>query len=136
MWIHPDCRHGKKFEVSPNGHCATYRTMHDKDHHPDGHCNLNLVVHHVNTVAAPLLYIECFRQVEEGISVVYDDDIHAFEQDQANVFAESLRQTDSRNRRFRERQLEELQEGIDDIKLRRKMAIADFRSRQGVWVDG
>lgn len=136
MWIHSDCGHKKKFEVTPNGHCDIYQTQSHQDHHIDGHCNFVLVANHVNTVAAPLLCLECFRQVEENICTVYDDQVNALEQDYASLFADLLIETHALVRKCLEGQLDIIQESMEDIKLRRKGAIADFRYGQGVWADG
>lgn len=136
MWTHSECGHEKKFEVSPNGHCNIYRMQSDQDHHIDGHCNRNLVAHHINTIVAPSLCVTCFRQVEEDISTVFDDQVNALEQDHASLFADLLVETHPRERRLMEKQLDIIRERMGDIKLGRKVAIANFRSGQGVWPDG
>lgn len=136
MWIHADCRHKKKFETMPNGNCNLYRTQDSKYNHPDGHCNRNLRVAHVNVIMAPMLCLQCFREAEEQISSIFDEQINIHEQDMANVILELMEVADSRRQESGERLVEHFLEQMESIKEGRKSAIEGFRAKQGVWADG
>lgn len=136
MWIHLACGHEKKFEVSPEGHCDVYERQPDQDHHVHGHCGFHVVAQHTNTITAPSLCVECFRQVQEDIASSYDNNINELELDYASLFAHLLLETHPRDRKCTERQLEILQEKKDDLKRTRNASVARLWAEQGVWADG
>lgn len=83
-----------------------------------------------------MLCLRCFREAEEQISSMFDEQIHMFEQDLATVDLELLDMPDPRYREPGESLVLHFLEQIESIKAGRKSAIEDFRARQGVWADG
>lgn len=133
-WIHNDCGHEKKFEVIPGMHCEVYMEIAIEDRHTLG-CG-NLIVIHSNTIVAPALCVSCFRRVEDGVWDQCDREIVLFQDDLDTVNAALVGEPHPSARKDLEAQRQEFMDVIKDLQIERKMAIADFRSRQGVWADG
>jgi len=128
IWLHCQCKHAKKFE--PLDHCHLYRGQ------QEGHCHDELRAVHTNWITAPTLCVPCFRKSEDKISAHWADAV-ASRVESLEVIANILRLEDDQRRRERYLRRRENVEGeLVDLKLERKLAIANFRSLQGVWGDG
>ena len=126
---HAKCQHRRKVELMPDGHCSRYDPQQDK-------CNAEMTIIYTNKIWAPSLCVDCFRKAE--------DEIHAeADLDKVQLVGTIERQgpmmneeTDPEMRHYLELLQKNLSDALLDHDNQRKLKIAEFRTRQGVWADG
>lgn len=127
--MHVKCGHGRKYEKVPGGLCHSYNGE------DGGRCRVMQVVHE-NHIVAPSLCVACFRQVENDICEQWNPNIRGINRQLLQLKKDYKEgQSPLTGEEFLDL-CKEYEGEVVDLKIGRKVAIASFRSQQGVWADG